>query len=908
MFSVFHLFIQVGPSHLKSSETPLRRYTSNNNNFGFTRLANDKAWHAMDDSIEKQTFEQPGPSRSEQESPIEPSQQEPSNVNKEPSTADTTSTTTVNNTVDIIREATDHALTFLSTASNETLIGCLVGLGAATYIVLGRVGLVLGGVVGGVYLHASWERASSGSQDDTTQSTTEVRKKEAGVEVVRRLLDWNKSKSGDVQDQLTEVSNLEDFSSLPPETAAALNTLADAIVKDYVKWWYSPLVPTDPSFPAACRSTLSSFLLSVSSRLARKRPAETFLDFVTHSSSIVVVFLNELSAVFTTCPNIPAEDAIYVYLRMYPDGNLANILDKEQQDRKLALVSDDILRSFLDKKAYQCAPVKAFLQGIVANLILEMTIQKCSKAAFLNEWIVCLLEDVEPQVANALNKTITHQSTGLQQPDLANRHRDTNGDDEQADIAQRKRAVSRAEEAMEEAMKEAQRLTQLMIEEDAKRARESQEVTRDSDETSRSGLSSLQSPASTQSSIVPADEARSKSFDSTGSAQSVPQEAMATPQAQAKVANLDQLSFTESPTAARRGAQVLTLHKARISIFDDSDPNDKRTLRNQPEDEYLIQVEPRSAQYPGWMYTRSYEDFLTLHEIVRRIAVISGLDFTESHASLPSWKNQNAAQLRSELEKYLADALTYQPIAESEGMKRFMDRNTAAAKSPQVANRNSGFWPNAAAFENMGKGMMDVLNNAPKVATGSGKAVFSGVTGAFGKIGPAGLKKASAMSMTAPPTPGKLPLVDERQSTEEKRSSLVFTEDGFISGSHGASTDDLTKDETSSRRSISSDDSRKLSAVPSIDERLARSRTSTPPPPLPQRPNIIELPPPPSEVTADYAPSATLARTLSPSRVDDFSAHMGFDGNSFTDVPTPSQPGTPAVERASFDVGTSTLR
>ena len=55
------------------------------------------------------------------------------------------------------QDLTSYALNFLSNASNETLGACFVGLGATTYLVLGRIGLVLIGVVGGVVLHATWD-------------------------------------------------------------------------------------------------------------------------------------------------------------------------------------------------------------------------------------------------------------------------------------------------------------------------------------------------------------------------------------------------------------------------------------------------------------------------------------------------------------------------------------------------------------------------------------------------------------------------------------------------------------------------------------------------------------------------------------------------------------------------------
>lgn len=805
-----------------------------------------------------------------------------------------------NTTADLIREATDRTLTFLATASNETLVSCLVGLGAATYILLGRVGLVLGGVVGGVYLHATWEKGGHDEQDEAVKSLAERRRKEAGVEVVQRLLKWKDKSQGENTGESEDSLKVDDYSDLPPETAAALTALTDSIIRDYVRWWYSPLVPTDPSFPSACRQTLSSFFLSVATKMYKKRPAESFLDFVMHTSSIVVVLLNELAAVFTMCPNMPAEDAVYMYLRTNPESNLANLLDKEQQDRKLRLAADDILLNYLHKDARKYLPVKAFLQQILAHLILDMTIQKCSQAAFLNEWIVYLLEDAEPAILNAIDDAV--EEAQIKQSVTIQDAQDDGGKPSSNGIAQRKRTISRAEEAMEEAMQEAQRLTQLMIDEDARRARESLDKARNSDEILSTSTMNIQTPTSSQGNAATEGQKQAVTASSrTTAIEAPPREAVLTPPAQ--FTNIDPLSLLESPTAARRKVEVLTLYRASISIFNDSDPNDRRPLRAQPEDEYLVQVEPRSAQHPGWMFPRSYEDFKTLHEIIRRIAVISGLNFTEDHASLPNWRNASPSQLREELERYLIDALSYQPIADSEGMKRFMDRDTAALKSPNVSNRNSGFWPNAQAFENVGKGFDNIgkgfigaINNANKNVAGGGKSVLSGVTGAFGKIAVSpGLRKTSTMPTSNVSTPSRL-VEEGRTSSGSRRSSFVFTEDGFMSGSHG--DDDNVKDSMDTRRSGSSSFSSRPVEIAS-DAAKATSRASTPPSPLPTRPGIIELPPPPTAVPDDYIP-ASKPRSFN----EDDAAHMSFDGN-FMNIP--SQPATPALEKRSLDLAADPL-
>lgn len=144
-----------------------------------------------------------------------------------------------------LQQLTDRALEFLSSASNETIGACLVGLGASTYFVLGRVGLVLIGVVGGVVLHATWEGGSASGPDASARGE-EKRRKEIGVDVIHRVLNWRSQKGSDkVEDEEDEPIKVDVFSlterdltfaDFKPETGAALKLIADAVIRDYVKY------------------------------------------------------------------------------------------------------------------------------------------------------------------------------------------------------------------------------------------------------------------------------------------------------------------------------------------------------------------------------------------------------------------------------------------------------------------------------------------------------------------------------------------------------------------------------------------------------------------------------------------------------------------------------------------------
>ena len=98
-------------------------------------------------------------------------------------------------------------------------------LGATTYLVLGRVGLVLIGVVGGVALHAAWDGSIQGATTAVAKAAEERRRKEISLDIVKRVLTWQTARQieGTDDTDTDEPSKVElvpgkklDFSEFPP--------------------------------------------------------------------------------------------------------------------------------------------------------------------------------------------------------------------------------------------------------------------------------------------------------------------------------------------------------------------------------------------------------------------------------------------------------------------------------------------------------------------------------------------------------------------------------------------------------------------------------------------------------------------------------------------------------------------
>ena len=793
------------------------------------------------------------------------------------------------------------ALEFISTATPSTLAGIAVVFSGITYAILGKVGLLFIGAFGGVVAFVSLEARNP--------NIARAVRGEKGPEILDRVwLDLQGAKSQDCADSKDEETTFKAFDDFRPDTREALSGLVDAVIRDYVKWWYSPIIPTDHSFPLACRKTLNSYLFSISNRMSRKRPADAFLDLLTNCSSIVIVLMSELAAAFADLSpdsNMTAADAVYNYLASNPNSRLANLLDQRQQAAKFKMVAEDLL-GFLDQSSQNCDPARIFLREILANSVLEMTLQTCSKAEWINGWIVHLLEAGEPDINQAIDVGMqTGRDSGT------NVFADMDGNVGNIGIAKpsrpsaevergrrkeslgHRKKLSKADEKLEEAMEEMKRMNEMIAKGDAHHNRAStstdsavypdqtseEVVAIESDVSKRKSATLQESPEPRQSFDKSSlQDMSAGEFYSNSEVENTPitprsirrsSSRNASPQgsSEQQFTSFDQIV----PQAQDDGTEddppkkaPLTLHNASFTLHDDS-TGDGSKIRNKPNWDYLIQVEPSSSAYPGWMIVRRYSDFQTLHEILRRIAAISGATaFTELHKELPSWKIHTRESLRGELERYLRDGCWYQSLAECEGMKRFLEKSQGHTHG----NSKSFGW------ETVGKNMLDVLTIAPKGAMESGKTLVGGVSGVFGNF--SGLNRRStnqSVDLTLTPSSSRLsisgpspvasarsPARSDRASMDSQRSSVVSTQPGRVPPmgrrpSYQALGDGEGENGRVGRSERMEPGSASASARPSREHSRASSLAAIRSPSTVSL-DFSKLPPPPDEISDDYEASA----------------------------------------------------
>ncbi|RYP78440.1 hypothetical protein DL771_000625 [Monosporascus sp. 5C6A] len=816
-------------------------------------------------------------------------------------------------------------LLFLSTATPTTLGGVAVGLSAVTYLVLGQIGLLLIGAFAGITLYTSWESRQP--------NISNAVRGEKGLEFLQRLLE-TKTASTEGKAEQDEEGEFEalarSFDDFQPETREALSALVDAVIRDYVDWWYGPILPTDKSFPLSCRKVLISFILNISRQLGSKRPADAFVDFLTHTCSIIIVFLAQMATAFSELPSdreSTAADAIYNYLSSDSDSPLSNLLNTRQQAQKFKMVAEDLL-GFLDKTARDCDPVKIFLREILSTIVLEGTLQTCSKADWINGWIVYLLESGETDLSQAIDEAIENQKAfsdidgnvgniALSKGNRNSYEMDKARRKEQA----HKKKLSRADEEMEKAMEEMKRLNEMIAEADRSKDASNRKISSENPGLLDNALLPNGRDLDSNTKQQPNEVSPEKPNDRVSEPKVTPREPsldknevkVETPYSPITPGSTTGLSSQNSSPGGNQGGSAahhftsfdqivpparedyeedeirrpppLTLHNAIITIHDDS-PNGKGQLRSKPSWEYLIQIEPASSQHPGWMIMKAYPQFEALHESLRRIASVSGAAaFLEAHATFPAWKVHTRSSLRGEIERYMRNACAEKSLAESEAFKRFLEKG----QEPRAANK--GF-----SLESVGKGVLGALQSAPKGAFDSGKMVVGGVTGVFGNIG-LGSRKSTNSSLqesqiaspqnNSNPRPLSLPALPRldsftstngtgasmsRDSLDSQRSSVISVQPGKLPPmerrpSYQADSDQASLQPTPSDRW----ERRSPSGASSRGHSRASSMAAVRSPlrsPSETSLNGIKLPPPPNEVADDYgSPTATRHSTDGNSRL-----------------------------------------
>ncbi|RPB24512.1 hypothetical protein L211DRAFT_171494 [Terfezia boudieri ATCC MYA-4762] len=660
-----------------------------------------------------------------------------------------------------------QCMQFLSTAPPEVLGCVLVGATAVSYMIFGRLALFITGTLVGAIVHSSWEthRRRNGRQDT--------------------IFAWKATKEKVPEDDLEILKAARKFNlaSPPSGIAEAMDELTSAIVRDYVKHWYTPLLASEENFPDSCKNVLSNTLLRIYSHVSQKGATDSLITFLISTSNILIVFFRELSTALgnSTVGSAPSA-AIATYVEDYPSSALSQLLDQDLQKRKYKLAANDILQSFVERKLMECNPVRIFLHEILAGMILPMTVDKFSEADWINEWIIYFLDEVVPEAVPAIQLGDMTQEAG----DEIREIREMGIMEENWERERRKEArKSKAEEDLQQAMREAEELTRMIEEEE--RRKKSGETMRE-DPMTRSTFSITSQTA--ESAVGTATQLRSRA---NSNAPSVASPGLSG-DLKKSFTTFDQIVASSSlpPSTEPRDC----LHNAYVTIMDLSTPSNQssahKQLRSKPISEYMLQIEPHSSYgIPGWIVTRKYPDFESLHEVLIKLSIISGSEqFALYHSDIPNWKGSTKEQLRQNLELYFNDALREKILAQCEGMKKFLEKEGAGEQGGSttpggnaLSNLTKG-WANPKSFRKVGDNVLEALTKGPQGAAQAaqgGKAFLEGVFGGVGAI----RRSPSVQNKRASPEekeqPRKLPMgVYNPPKAAGEKGTVAVVPDGWV--------------------------------------------------------------------------------------------------------------------------------
>jgi len=515
-----------------------------------------------------------------------------------------------------------------------------------------------------------------------------------------------------------------------------MDELTSAAVRDYVKHWYTPLLPSEDNFPNSCKNVLLDTLLRMYSHVSQKRATDSLITFLISTSNIFIVFLRELPTALGNGGVGSAPGAVIAtYVEDYPSSALSQLFDQDLQKRKYKLAAEDILQSFVERKIMECNPVRIFLHEILAGMILPMTVDKFSEADWINECIIYFLDEAVPEAAQS---TIQLGDMTLEEGDEILKIHGVDTTEEVRERERRKEArKSKAEVDLQQAMREAEELTRMIEEEE--RRKKSGEIMREDPMTRSTSSTESDTAESATSTTTPLRSRASSNAPSVASP--------ARPGAlRRSFTSFDQIVASPPPPPPCTESRDC-LHNAYVTIMDLSPPSNQpsphRPIRSKPMSEFMLQIEPHSSYgIPGWIVTRKYSDFETLHEVLIKLAIITGAEqFVLYHSDVPNWKGSTKEQLQQSLEIYLNDALREKALAQCQGVKKFLEKEGAGDQGGPTTPGGNALskptkgWANPNSLRNVGNNVLEALTKGPSAQAAQGsKAFFEGVFGGVGGI------------------------------------------------------------------------------------------------------------------------------------------------------------------------------
>ncbi|KAK6351320.1 hypothetical protein TWF718_004484 [Orbilia javanica] len=646
-----------------------------------------------------------------------------------------------------IQPLPDRLLSAISSASETTLIAGLSVVALIMSTVFGRIGLLLVGTFLGAMLHAALQ-----NHNGLLDVVKSMAKPKDSVTTEKESEDSTK-------EQKSQEDSVADFSSLNPKVGSALDELCNAVVKECINSWYLPLIPDDSSFPATCHQYLAQTFLRFSKHMNNKRPADVFFWSVINISGTMTAFMQDLSRALNV--NRELKIGVQTYISANPKSDLADLVHRGAQDKKLKELASDIIQQFAPRDLKNSEPVVLFLRNIVRGVILRNMVEKFSDPDFINEWIIHFLEQKEdtghstegvgavlqafdrsvagaaqgnlpkvstivPQESKSATQSPTTRKENLRpasmQPNGTNGTKNFNGTNGMNGMNGTNPTNSPLTEKLT-------RILPLEIIRNGVSSNENDGNSEDRKNLEIRPVSQNQSPADSPP-RSPIDTATRRAPSSASSHVSESELSM-TPQKTSSESSRSGISPSQA-TEETKPSPGIGLLNGRVTVIDAGPtPDPSRTLRSKPKNQFMIQLEPLASA--GRIVMRTYQDFENLHNTLFSVARISGCEkymMAFSEEGLPTWRNRSIDEVVAMLEFYLRMALSEEPLVKTEALYKFFEKDEdkrEREKQAKLETPNTPWRNSTTSLENMGKNILGTITKAPQSASEGGKAFFGGI-------------------------------------------------------------------------------------------------------------------------------------------------------------------------------------
>ncbi|TGJ73918.1 hypothetical protein EYR41_000981 [Orbilia oligospora] len=651
---------------------------------------------------------------------------------------------------DQVQPLLDRLLSAISGASETTLIAGFSVIALVMSTVFGRIGLLLVGTFLGAMLHAALQ-----NQNGLLDVVKSLAKSKDSIPTEKESSDSTK------EQKAQEDIIVADFSSLNPKVGSALDELCNAVVKDCINSWYMPLIPDDSSFPATCHHYLAQTFLRFSKHMNNKRPADVFFWSVINISGTMTTFMQDLSRALSVNRELKA--GVQAYTSANPKSDLAELVHRGQQDKKLRELSSDILQQFAPRDLKSSEPVALFLKNIVRSVILWNMVEKFSDPDFINEWIIHFLEQKESagptkEGVGAVLQAFDRSVAGAAQGSLPK---------VSTVIPQESKSATQSPTARKENFRPAQTQTNGINGTNGIKNTNGMNGVNSTNGTNATNSPSAERP----SRVLPLEVIRNgnisnrsendfegrKSLEMRSASQnqspvdSPPRSPIEIPTKRASSsasshASVSELSMTPQKTSSEssrsgiypsqaveqtKPSPGLGLLNGRVTVVDTGPtPDPTRTLRSKPKNQFMIQLEPMASA--GRIVMRTYQDFENLHNTLFSVARISGCEkymMAFSEEGLPTWRNRSIDEVVAMLEFYLRMALSEEPLVKTEALYKFFEKDEDKREREKQLKQETPAtpWRSSTSLENMGKNLLGTITKAPQSASEGGKAFFGGI-------------------------------------------------------------------------------------------------------------------------------------------------------------------------------------